>query len=81
MKQLGHAAEAKAAKGVTDVQAALAVARANPRAAADATAAAAGSGEESGEESEGDADADADAFQGEDVYAVEDVVAKRRQGG
>jgi hypothetical protein len=77
MRRLGHTDEARAAKGTAAVRAALEAARANPRepaAASDADAS------DSAEGEEGDDEGDDEALEGEDVYAVQDIVAKRRIG-
>ena len=77
MRRLGHAAEAKAAKGPAAVREALEAARASPREVeAEAEAEASGSDDESGASDDGDV-----ALAGDDLYEVKDILAKRRCGG
>ena len=68
MKRLGHAAEAKAAKGATAVRTALDVARANPREAVAAATGEAVVAESSSDESAAD---DEEELDGDDVYKVQ----------
>ena len=72
MRKLGHSTEAKAVKGRVAVAAALEVARANPREVETV------GGSNSSEES--DSDEEGEAMDGDNVYAVQDIISKRRRG-
>ena len=83
MHRLGHASEAKAAKGRSAVQAALDEARINPReveACAEGEQSEGGNSGSNSDEEESGEEAGEDGVTGEDVYAVQDIVAKRRRG-
>ena len=79
MRRLGYAAEERAAKKRAEVVAALEMARAHPR---EPSADAESEGEErdEGEESSEESGEEISEELGEDVYAVHDIVAKRRRG-
>ena len=81
MRRLGYSdAEAEAPKGTAEVRAALEAARANPRVAAVADEGDTEELEDGGEGDSGEEDGE-EMLAGEDVYAVKDIVSKRRRGG